>query len=106
MTDIDSDGWTTVGTAAEGGGAVLRYWVSWSEEPAALVVQIAIRSGAIVRHMFPLGTIESVSSLTMRGVHKVCINPSFALDSVIFELGSAHDALLFHWAIVSVLPRL
>lgn len=105
-TMTDNDGWTTVKTAAEGAGAVLRYWVSWSTEPEALVVQIAIRSGAIARHMFPRGTVESVSSLTMRETHKVCINPTFALDSVIFMFGSAEDALLFHWAIVSALPRL
>jgi hypothetical protein len=105
-TMTDNDGWTTVTAAAEGAGAVLRYWVSWSTEPEALVVQIAIRSGAIARHMFPRGTVESVSSLTMRETHKVCINPTFALDSVIFLFGSAEDALLFHWAIVSALPRL
>jgi hypothetical protein len=102
----DNDGWTTVHVAAEEGGAVLRYSVTWSVEPEALLIQIAIRSGAIVRHMFPRRTVESVSSLTMRGKHKVCINPSFALDSVVFEFGSAEDALLFHWAVVSVLPAL
>jgi len=97
--------WTNVNTVAEGAGAVERYWVSWSPDPGALILQIQVRTGATVRHLFPLGTVESVSSMTMRDAHRVCINPTFALDTVIFEFGSAEDALLFHWAIVSVLPR-
>lgn len=99
------DNWTDVNTVADGGGAIVRYSVYWEENPGALVIQIEAQTGAIIRHLFPLGTVESVSSMTMRDSHRVCINPTFTLDTVIFGFGSAKDALLFHWAIVSVLPR-
>ncbi len=104
MTDND-DSWCSVKTVAEGTGAVTRYWVSWSTDPEALVVQIQVRTGAIARHLFPSGTVEAVTSSTLRDTHRVCINPTFLLDSVVVEFGSAEDALLFHWAVVSALAR-
>lgn len=89
-------------------GMISRYWVSWEDgaDARALIVQIQSDTGAVVRHLFPQGTVEAVTSSTSpQGIHRVCINPTFMLDSVVFELGSAEDALLFHWAIVAALAR-
>lgn len=95
--------WNDVSVVAAGAGAIDRYWVSWAEDPGALVIQIRIGTGAVVRHLFPRGSIETVTSVTMRETHRVCINPTFTVDSVVFEFGSAEDALMFHWRIVSAL---
>ena len=101
-----NDDWNDVTTVASGAGAITRYWVSWAEDPGALVIQIRAGTGVVVRHLFPRGSIEDVTSMTMRDAHRVCINPTFTTDSVIFEFGSAEDALMFHWRIVAALPRL
>ena len=98
--------WNNVTTVAAGAGAIDRYWVSWAEDPGALVIQVRIVTGAVVRHLFPRGSIEAVTSMTMRETHRVCINPTFMVDSVIFDFGSAEDALMFHWRVVDALPHL
>jgi hypothetical protein len=83
-----------------------RYWVSWEADPGAVVIQILSPRGAVVRHLFPRGTVESVTSSTPPGdggKHLVCINPTFLVDSVVFEFGSAEDALMFHWRVAQAM---
>ncbi len=79
---------------------IQQHWVSWEADPGALVIQILTGTGAIVRHLFPQGTVESVTNTTMRDVHRVCVNPTFAADSVVFEFATAEEAMMFHWRIV------
>ena len=100
-----TDSWVEVHVK---GDMISRYWVSWEDELGArgLIIQLQSDTGAVVRHLFPQGTVEAVTSSTSpQGVHRVCINPTFLIDSVVFEFGSAEDALLFHWAVVSALTR-
>lgn len=100
-----TDAWMNVNGAMPTPTGIQRHWVSWEADPGALVIQILTGTGAIVRHLFPRGTVESVTNTTMRDVHRVCVNPTFLVDSVVFEFASAEDAMMFHWRIVEALGK-
>lgn len=99
MTDNQ---WTWI---AEG---AMAYQVTAEIAEGCLLIQLRSATGATVRHVFPRGGVESVTSLTRPdGLgHQVCVNPTFLVDSVVFEMPSALEALRFHWIIVTKLVEL
>lgn len=104
----NSNNWYELEEAGTGLADVRAYSVSRQEDAGGcLLVQLRFGTGAIVRHLFPQGTVEQLTSLTVPGgqTHQVCVNPSFLVDSVVVEFTSALEALRFHWALVSCLYR-
>ena len=82
--------------------AILAYNIQWESTGQVLLIQIQVGTGATVRHLFPRGTLEQVTTVTCPdGRHQVCLNSSFLVDSVLFEFVSALEALRFHWAVVT-----
>lgn len=99
---VNNDDWYYLEErVAAGPGDICGYWVS--VEAGCLLIQIRIGTGAIVRHLFPRGSIETLTTITMPDGtgHQVCLNPTFLVDSVIFQFGSALEALRFHWAVAT-----
>lgn len=98
----DKNTWYELEEAGAGLADVRAYSVTRQEDAGGCVlVQLRVGTGAIVRHIFPLGTVEQLTSLTVPDgrTHQVCVNTSFLVDSVVVEFVSALEALRFHWAI-------
>lgn len=96
------DNWYFLEEPGEGVAAILSYDVHWEGAGNVLLIQMRVGTGAIVRHLFPRGTLEQVTSVSCPGgAHQVCLNPSFLKDSVLFEFASALEALRFHWVVVT-----
>jgi hypothetical protein len=98
MTDMNT--WYELEEAGTGIGDVRAYSVSRQEDAGGcLLIQLRVGTGAIVRHLFPRGTVEQLTSLTCpdERTHQVCVNSSFLVDSVMVEFVSALEALRFHW---------
>jgi len=104
----DGNNWYELEEAGTGPADVRAYWVSRQEDAGGcLLVQLRVGTGAIVRHLFPPGSVEQLTSLTVPSgqLHQVCVNPSFLVDSIVVEFVSALEALRFHWAVVSHLHK-
>ncbi len=86
----------------------MAYQVTAERAEGCLLIQLRSTTGATVRHVFPRGGVESVTSITCPdGLrHQVCVNPTFLVDSIVFEMPSALEALRFHWIIVTKLVEL
>ena len=103
MTDIKNDGWYYLEEMGTGLGSIRAYWVD--VEGGCLLIQILVGTGATVRHLFPMESIDQITSMTTPdgSGHLVCVNPSFLVDSVLFEFATALEALRFHWALITKL---
>lgn len=101
--NVNNDWYYLEEAVAAGPGDIRGYWVS--VEAGCLLIQIQIGTGAIVRHLFPQGSIESLTTITTPNGegHQVCLNPTFLVDSVLFHFGSALEALRFHFICVTKL---
>lgn len=99
----NNDDWYYLETVGTELGDIRGYWVS--VEGGCLLIQILAGTGAIVRHLFPLSSIEQITSMTIPDGcgHRVCVNPSFLVDSVLFEFTTALEALRFHWVLITKL---
>jgi hypothetical protein len=96
------DNWYFLEESGEEPSAILAYDVHWESCGNVLLIQMRFGTGAIVRHLFPRGTLEQVTSISCPGGnHQVCLNPSFLTDSVLFEFASGLEALRFHWTVVT-----
>jgi hypothetical protein len=98
--------WVNVSEPSDDATGIHRYQITWQADPGAVLIQLQSATGAIIRHVIPPSTIESISSSTTRASgHTVCINTTLFLDSIVLPLPSAHDALLCHWNIVDTLSK-
>ena len=97
------DNWYFLEEPGDGVAAILAYDVHWESAGNVLLIQVRIGTGAVVRHLFPRGTLEQVTSVSCPGGvgHQVCLNPSFLVDSVLFEFASGLEALRFHWSVAT-----